>query len=139
MIEKNSNYKIENGIFSGFSATIHIPSGVKQIAPLALTPLENVQYLYLPYTLEKLEPSCLRKPYDVMTKDIAMSWGISSHPSCLKEVHICENHSIYQSKNGVLYSADGRQLIYLPPSRYNKTVEIAEGVYELCKESCCFV
>ena len=139
MIEKNSNYKIENGIFSGFSATIHIPSGVKQIAPLALAPLENVKYLYLPYTLEKFEPSCLREPYDVMTKDRAMSWGISSHPSYLKEVHVCENHSIYQSKNGVLYSADGRQLIYLPPSRHNETVEIAEGVYELCKESCCFV
>ena len=92
MIEKNSNYKIENGIFSGFSAPIHIPSGVKQIAPLSLTPLENVRILVLPYTLEKFEPSCLRKPYDVMTKDIAMSWGISSHPSNLKEVHICENH-----------------------------------------------
>ena len=139
MIEKNSNYKIENGIFSGFSAEIHIPSGVKQIAPLALAPLENMQFLVLPDTLEKFEPSCLRKPYDVMTKDVAMGWGISSQTSYLKEISICDNHSIYQSKNGVLYSADGKQLIYLPPSRYNKTVEIAEGVYELCKESCCFV
>ncbi len=139
MIEKHSNYKIENGVFSGFSAVIHIPSGVKQIAPLALEPLANMQSLVLPDTLEKFEPTCLRKSYDVMTKDIAMSWGISSHPAFLKEIHICENHSIYQSKNGVLYSADGKQLIYLPPSHYGKTVEIAEGVYELCEESCCFV
>ena len=139
MIEKEKNFKIENGVFSGFSAEIHIPSGVKKIAPLALAPLTSMQSLVLPDTLEEFEPSHLRKSYDVMTKDSATSWGLSAHPLVLKEIHIGENHPLYQSKNGVLYSADGKQLIYMPPSHFFETVEIAEGVEELCEESCCFV
>lgn len=134
-----TNFEIKSGIFSGFSATIRIPSGVKQIAPLALAPLKNLESLVLADTLEKFEPSCLRQPYDVMTKVVAMDWGRSAFPPVLKEIHISENHPIYQSKNGILYSADGKQLIYLPPFRVNQTVEISEGVCVLCKESCCFV
>ena len=139
MIEKENNFKIKNGVFSGFSAEIHIPSGVKKIAPLALAPLTSMQSLVLPDTLEEFEPFCLRTPYDVMTKDSATSWVHSASPLILKEIHIGENHPLYQSKNGVLYSVDGKQLIYMPPSHFFETVEIAEGVYELCEESCCFV
>ena len=139
MIKKENNFKIENGVFSGFSAEIHIPSGVKKIAPLALAPLTSMQSLVLPDTLEEFEPSHLRKSYDVMTKDSATSWVHPASPMILKEIHIGENHPLYQSKNGVLYSVDGKQLIYMPPSRFFETVEIAEGVYELCEESCCFV
>ena len=103
MIEKEKNFKIENGVFSGFSAEIHIPSGVKKIAPLALAPLTSMQSLVLPDTLEEFEPSHLRKSYDVMTKDSATSWVHSASPLILKEIHIGENHPLYQSKNCVLY------------------------------------
>ena len=53
----------------------------------------------LPYTLEKFEPSCLRKPYDVMTKDIAMSWGISSYPAFLKIFTFIRNFN----KNNIFF------------------------------------
>jgi hypothetical protein len=68
-----------------------------------------------------------------------MSWGNSLYPPFLKEIHICDNHPVYQSKNGVLYSADGKQLIYLPPYHHGETVQIAEGVSEICPDSCCFL
>ena len=139
MSDKTSNYKIENGKLFGYNDRITIPCGVRRIAPLALAPLTSMQSLVLPDTLEEFEPSHLRKSYDVMTKDSATSWVHSASPLILKEIHIGENHPLYQSKNGVLYSVDGKQLIYMPPSHFFETVEIAEGVYELCEESCCFV
>ena len=140
LLDDINNFEIENGAFGGFSKEIRIPCGVRKIAPLALAPLESMKKLVLPNTIECFEPSALRQSYDTSTKQHHNIWGeINSRPQRLEEIHICEGNPHYQSKNGILYSADGTRLIYLPPSHYGKTVEIAEGVYELCEDSCCFV
>ena len=140
LLDDINNFKIENGTFGGFSKEIRIPFGVRKIAPLALAPLESMKKLVLPKTIECFEPSALRQSYDTLTKQHHNIWGeIESRPHSLEEIHICKENPHYQSKNGILYSADGTRLIYLPPSHHGKTVEIAEGVYELCEDSCCFV
>ncbi len=139
LIDDINNFEIENGAFGGFSKEIRIPCGVRKIAPLALAPLERMKKLVLPKTIECFEPSALRQSYDTSTKQYHDIWGvINSRPQSLEEIHICKENPHYQSKNGILYSADGTRLIYLPPSHHRKTVEIAEGVYELCEDSCCF-
>jgi hypothetical protein len=139
LTEEINNFKIENGAFGGFSDEICVPYGVRRIAPLALAPLKDMKRLVLPETIERFEPSDLRKPYDTSTKSHGVIWGINTSPQSLKDIHISDNHPLYRSKNGVLYSADGKQLIYLPPYHYGETLEITEGVEELCEESCCFV
>ena len=138
--ENVNNFKIENQVFYGFGTEICIPHGVKRIAPLALAPLENIKKLVLPKTLEHFEPSDLRQSYDTSTKDHCNVWGICNiRPHGLKEIYISGENRHYRSENGIMYSADGTRLIYLPPSHYSEAVKIAEGVEELCEESCCFV
>ena len=140
LTEKVNNYKIENGVFGGFSDEIRVPYGVRRIAPLALAPLKDMKRLVLPETIEHFEPSDLRKPYDTSTKSRGVIWGmIDACPPRLKEIHILGENQSYLSEDGVLYSADGKRLIYLPPHHYGETVEIAEGAEELGEESCCFV
>ncbi len=140
LTEEVNNFKIANGAFGGFSEEIRIPYGVRRIAPLALAPLKRIKRLLLPQTIEHFVPSDIREPYDTSTKSRGNIWGmIVTHPASLKEIHICGENSRYQSQNGILYSADGTRLIYLPPVHYQEVVEIAEGVETLGEESCCFV
>ena len=140
LTEKVNNFKIENGVFGGFSDEICVPYGVRRIAPLALAPLKDMKRLVLPETIEHFEPSDLRKPYDTSTKSRGVIWGrIDACPPRLKEIHILGENQSYRSEDGVLYSADGKRLIYPPPYHYGETLEITEDVEELCEESCCFV
>ena len=139
MVGAVNYFKIENGTFKGFSEEIRIPHGIRRIAPLALAPLTNMKILVLPDTVEHFAPSDLRKPYDTSTKSTCGFWGIKAHPQRLQEIHILGESQLYRSENGVLYSADGKRLIYLPPSHHYETVEIREGALELSEESCCFV
>ena len=140
LTEEVNNFKIDNGTFKGFSDEIRIPCGVRRIAPLALAPLKDMKRLVLPETIEHFAPSDLRESYDTSTKSHSNVFGtVSASPRLLSRIHISDKHPLYRSKNGVLYSADGKQLIYLPPYHYGETVEIAEGTEELGEESCCFV
>ena len=139
-MEAYQNFNIENGVFKGFSNEIRVPDGVKRIAPLSLAPLYQTRCLVLPSTLETFAPSDLRKPYDKATTKGEGSYFMGNTlPRMLEEIRIPVEHPRYQSKNGALYSADGKQLIYQPPCHYRKTVEIADGTEELCEDSCCFV
>ena len=138
--ENVNNFRIENQVFYGFSPEIRIPYGVRRIAPLAIAQLENIRRLVLPETIESFEPSDLRQSYHTSIKDHLNVWGVCNVcPRGLKEIHISGENRRYRSEKGILYSFDGTRLIYLPPSHYHETVEIAEGVEELCEESCCFV
>lgn len=139
MPEDINNFKIQDGVFRGFGTEIRIPYGVRRIAPLALYPLQNMKRLVLPETIESFEPTDLRQSYDTSTKEHYNIWGVSVIPQRLEEIQILENNPHFRSENGIVYSTDGRRLIYLPPSHFGRTVEILEGVEELGEESCCFV
>jgi hypothetical protein len=140
MNEEVENFKIKNGAFCGFNEEIRLPYGVSRILPLALSELKNMKKLLLPATIEHFEPSDLRAPFDTSTKFCRHIWEtVDAHPQGLREIHISEENQHYQSKNGFLYSADGKSLIYLPPAQHQNTVEIPEGTEELGEESCCFV
>ena len=127
MMEVYQNFNIENGVFKGFSAEIRVPDGVKRIAPLSLAPLYQTRCLVLPSTLETFAPSDLRKPYDKATTNGEGSYFMGNTlPRMLEEIRIPVEHPRYQSKNGALYSADGKQLIYRDEIRlwtpYNSAV-----------------
>jgi hypothetical protein len=140
MTDEVNNFKIENGAFKGFNEEIHIPYGVRRISAMALDSLKNMKRLVLPDTIEHFEPSDLREPFDTSTKFCCHIWGmVNVYPQSLKEIHVLGKNRHYLGKNGILYSADGKRLVYLPPSQHSITVEILEGTEELGEESCCFV
>ncbi|MCC8046273.1 MAG: leucine-rich repeat domain-containing protein [Clostridiales bacterium] len=49
----------------------------------------------------------------------------------LEEVVITSGHKRYQTRDGVVFSADGKKLVYYPSSRKNTRYEIPDGVQKI--------
>ena len=87
--------------------TITIPEGIKYIDKEALNWCYNAQTINLPSTLEYLHGGC-----------------VDSYN--LQNFNVPESNEYYKSENGYLYSKDGKQLVWVSPTK--SVVEINEKV-----------
>lgn len=51
----------------------------------------------------------------------------------LRAVHVAEGHKKYCSRNGIVFSRDGRCLMYYPAGKQEKTYTIPQGVVKLAR------
>ncbi len=115
-------------VFSGFDKRITIPKGVKRILEGSLYGLDFVTDIVLPSSLEYFTPLAI---FDLSREFIGYSrTSINLH---------IENSDRFVTVNGSLYTKDMKKLIYTPPKLSDDTLEIPEGVEELCEASCAFV
>ena len=54
-----------------------------------------------------------------------------NHWPGLRAIHCPENHKQYRSRDGVLFSADGRTLLFYPPGRGAARYEVPEGTEKI--------
>lgn len=87
-----------------------MPDGVTSIDPYALSVNSKMRSMTLSKDLAEL---------DMFT---------FSESSALEEVNVAEGNEYFASSEGVLYSADGKRLVYYPLMRYAESYEVAEGV-----------
>lgn len=86
-----------------------MPDGVTSIDPYALSVNSKMRSMTLSKDLAEL---------DMFT---------FSESSALEEVNVAEGNEHFASADGVLYSADGKHLVYYPLMRYAQEYDVAEG------------
>ena len=86
-----------------------MPDGVTSIDPYALSVNSRMRSMTLSKDLAEL---------DMFT---------FSESSALEEVNVAEGNGHFASAEGVLYTADGKRLVYYPLMRYAKEYDVAEG------------
>lgn len=73
------------------------------------------------------------KSYYINSPSAAIDIKRLKNMNFLEEVIIAENHPLYRTKNGVVYSADGKTLIWYPSSKKNKEFIIPDHVKKIDK------
>ena len=119
---KSGNLKtIGSGAFNIASAitSLEIPEGVTEIGTRAFVGTHALTTIYLPSTLEKFGDST--QPLYIM---FANSSG-SGHQS-LAAVNVADGCTLFKSVDGVLYSTDGKKLLFCPQAR-KQAVTVADG------------
>ena len=117
----NNTYELEDGIIYkkdkstlimlasvAGKETITIQEGIKELGDGTLSICTNMKTINLPSTLQSI------------------SGNTFSQISSLETINIPESNEKYKAENGYLYSKDGKELIYVVPTK--STINIAESV-----------
>ena len=94
--------------------TITIPEGIKYIDKESLNWCYNAQTINLPSTLEYIEGGCV-------------------DTDNLQNFNVPVGNEYYKSENGYLYSQDGKQLVWVSPTK--SVVEINESVESIATQA----
>ncbi len=89
--------------------SITIPEGVKKVGKKMFRDCENLQSIYLPGSLEKLEQLYY---YDMEDLNVPK----------LQRIVISKDNLHYTSEDGVLYSKDGKEMVFFPMGRKGTVV-----------------
>ena len=93
---------------------------VTQIAEGALTECKNLVALYLPSSLKKLGRG--NSYYDC--------FGLPGSMESLQKINVAEENTAYNSINGVLYTKDMKELVYVPKA-YEGNLVVPETVVNI--------
>ncbi len=114
-----------------------VPDGVKAIKPNAFMNCANLQNVYIPEGVEIIGGGafigctslrCVEIPSTVTE---IYSRAFDECPSIVNII-VNSNNRTYKDCDGALYTKNLTKLIKYPSGKVNKTVEIPEGVLEIC-------
>lgn len=99
---------------SGILRNVSIPESITKIGGNAFYGCKNLETLFIPKSVEKLGESPFR--------------GCQS----LKTVTVDPENPRYCSVDGVVYTKDGKSLVFYPPSKAGEAFTVPEGVEVIC-------
>ena len=116
---ESNKYGLENYLILALAknknkTTITIPEGIKYIDKESLNWCYNAQTINLPSTLEYIEGGCV-------------------DTDNLQNFNVPVGNEYYKSENGYLYSQDGKQLVWVSPTK--SVVEINESVESIATQA----
>ena len=121
--------------------SITIPEGVESICDEVFSGCESLESITLPTSLKSICSGAFR--YCESLETITLPQNVKSidafvFDSCikLKEITVDERNINYKSKDGVLFSKDGKKLIQYPAGKKESSYRIPEGVESI--DHCAF-
>lgn len=139
--------------YCGDDIDVNVPATIKgkpvtEIAPFAFVPeadqkwiphndflkrcTNRIRSIYLPETILRLDLafSCCFDLEEVFLPRSIESIGTGCFNRCekLRTIHVDDGNNLYCSKNGILYSKDGRSLFCCPAAHPLQTVNYLDGV-----------
>lgn len=128
---------------------------VTEIVPFAFVPLkdqnnivkndfrercsERVRSIILPKTILRLEGAfaCCIELEEIFIPQNAELIGNANFRLChkLSAIHVDSDHKLYMSRNGILYSKDGKTLLRCPPDHALHETNYLDGVEEISRDA----
>ena len=117
--------KLGENAFEGSAVTkVNLPETLKEIRSYCFGWCYYLEEVTLPASLEELEY------YYEGSEQITQAQVFAFNPK-LKAINVAEGNTHYQSVDGVLFSADGKKLLYYPDGKTEETYAIPEGTTEI--------
>lgn len=98
---------------------LDIPEGVTTIGDQAFRVSQGLKRVYLPASLTRLGTTVPAVFLDLSSLN-------NSTPKDLTEITVAEGNPVYSSRDGVVYSADGKTMLYCPTGKIG-TVTVQDG------------
>lgn len=123
--------KISEGLFAGSGITsIKIPS-VERISANAFDGCESLLHVELSNDTKYIETHAFQfctslKSITLPDKLISLENMVFTGCTALKSVNVSENAEHFSSKDGVLFSKDGKQLVYYPDGKTESSYTVPE-------------
>ncbi|MCD8018523.1 MAG: leucine-rich repeat domain-containing protein [Clostridiales bacterium] len=113
-----------------------IPNGVKRIHPKAFTWGHHVKEINSPFqpggaALTAISEMNSCRSLIFTSKQARINIRNMRRIESLEGVFLPEKHKQYKTVDGVIFSADGRKLIYYPTSKRDRRYEIPDGVQKI--------
>ncbi len=102
---------------------IAIPEGVTKVGTQAFVGTYSLKSVTLPSTLQEFGEVNGRF-------DSAFIYAVSKGHDTLTQINVAEGNSVYSSKDGVVYSADGKTLLFVPHAKTG-TLTVADGTEQI--------
>lgn len=123
--------------YNGRAKVVRVPEGIKSIAPSAFWNNVFIEEVILPESLVQLGGDCFYCCYNLKKANIPASvsvMGNNPFAGCPK-LEINNSSPYFKLINGVLYSADGSNLIHYTISNTTEQFDIPQGVICIGKHS----
>ncbi len=123
--------EISNGLFTSSGITsIKIP-GVERISANAFDGCESLLHVELSNDIKYIEKQAFGyctslKSITLPDKLISLENAVFTGCTALKSVNVSENAEYFSSKDGVLFSKDGKELVYYPDGKTEKSYTVPE-------------
>ena len=117
-------FVIEKGVlkqYKGNSTNVVIPDSVREIAQESFKGRRMVQTITIGEAVERIADNILGINRN----------GDSDTDYALREINVHNRNKAYRSKNGVLFSADSKELILYPPGNKHPSYSIPNSVRKL--------
>ncbi len=143
------------------SEEINLPEGMESLREMAFYNCAYLKTVVLPQSMKTIGNNCFDSCTSLVTANLggATEIGEGIFTSCdllssitfsgncttlgslvpfsncyaLEEINVTDGDGNYCSKDGVLFSKDGKTLIKYPINRYSKTYEVPKGTKEIAK------
>lgn len=152
IILPNSIIRIGEGAFLGCKNLISLimQQGIQSIGETAFAGCDSLKYIEIPegvmllpdgaFNCDNLETISLPSTIDTISEyAFPHNQGLANYSQekyySLREVNISNDNSNFKSVNGVVYSKDGKKLVYVPCAYNSDAFVIPEGVEEICERA----
>ena len=116
----------ESAFYDSMVTKVNLPRGLKEIRSYCFWNCPELCEITLPASLRNLEYYI-----DATTGYVPIQAQVFSNNPKLEAINVEEGNPLYKSIDGVLFSADGKTLIYYPDGKKTDLYIIPEGTEEL--------
>ncbi len=113
---------------------------IVSIGPLAFRGCDNIQYIELPYRLGSIGSNAFLECGSLTEVTLpaglySLEYGVFAGCGKLEAIYVDPQNGNFMSKDGILYSADGKTLLQYPNGKGESVVYVEEGISEIARNA----